>query len=88
MELDESTMSRVADKTGLVSKADFVKLGQDMKLLEFGGAMGEKRKQSTPRNERRRNGGEEQGGGKVRDQKVWTEQCQALISLPVGTSWV
>ena len=52
-------MSRVADSEGLVTKADFVKLGQDMKLLELGGAMGEKRKQSTPRKERRRTIGEE-----------------------------
>ena len=65
MELEESTISKVTDCSGLVTKADFVKLGQDLKLLDFGGAMGEKRKQLTPRKERRRGGGEEKGGRKV-----------------------
>ena len=46
-----------------MTKADFVKLGQDMKLLDFGGAMGEKRKPQTPRKERRMEEGE--GGEKV-----------------------
>ena len=62
MELDESTTSKVTDCSGLVTKADFVKLCQDLKLLDFGGAMGEKRKQLTPRKEKRREGGEEKGG--------------------------
>ena len=38
---------------GLVTKADFIKLGRDMKLLDFGGAMGDKRKPQSPRMERR-----------------------------------
>ena len=50
---------------GLVSKADFEKLGQDAKLLDFGGAMGEKRKQQTPRKERRKLGEEGEGREKV-----------------------
>ena len=59
-------MSRVTDCAGLVTKADFVKLGQDLKLLDFGGAMGEKRKQVTPKKERRRTVGGESEGSKVR----------------------
>ena len=43
----------------MVTKADFVKLGQDMKLLDFGGAMGEKRKPQSPRMERTRSRGKE-----------------------------
>ena len=61
--LDESYLSRVADAEGMVTKMDFVRLGQDMKLLDFGGAMGEKRKPQTPRKERR--GEETEGGEKV-----------------------
>ena len=49
-------MQKVADERSLVTKADFVKLGQDMKLLDFGGAMGEKRKPQSPRMERTRRG--------------------------------
>ena len=47
----------------MVMKMDFVRLGQDMKLLDCGGAMGEKRKPQTPRKERK--GEEMEGGGKV-----------------------
>ena len=54
----------MADPEGFVSRTDFVRLGQDMKLLDFGGAMGEKRKQQTPRRERM--GEEGEGGGQVR----------------------
>ena len=42
--LDETTVQKVLSEDGFITKADFIKLGQDLKLLEFGGAMGEKRK--------------------------------------------
>lgn len=51
--LDEAALSKVVTDEGLISKADFIKLGQDLKLLEFGGPMGEKRKLATPRKERK-----------------------------------
>ena len=63
VDLDESTVLKLTDVQGLVTKYDFVKLGQDLKLLDFGGAMGEKRKPQTPRKERSRQG--DNGGGKV-----------------------
>ena len=53
VDLEVSIVQKVADEKSLVTKADFVKLGQDMKLLDFGGAMGEKRKPQSPRMERR-----------------------------------
>ena len=53
MNLDEAALSKVVTDEGLISKADFIKLGQDLKLLEFGGPMGEKRKLATPRKERK-----------------------------------
>ena len=56
-------MQRLADDGGQITKADFIKLGQDMKLLDFGGGMGEKRKPQTPRKERKKQGGEV--GGQV-----------------------
>ena len=59
--LDSVTLSRLADGEGQVSRADFVKLGQDTRLLEFGGPMGEKRK--TSRKERSGEEGEGGGGG-------------------------
>ena len=46
--LDPALVWRVADPEGRVSRQDFVKLGQDMKLLEFGGALGDKRRAATP----------------------------------------
>ena len=51
--LDEATVQKVLSEDGFINKADFIKLGQDLKLLEFGGAMGEKRKAATPKKERR-----------------------------------
>ena len=65
VELDSSSIQKLSDVHGLVSKADFVKLGQDAKLLDFGGAMGEKRKPQTPRKERRKLGEEGEGREKV-----------------------
>ena len=53
MNLDQSAVQKLTDERGLVTKADFIKLGQDMKLLDFGGAMGDKRKPQSPRMERR-----------------------------------
>ena len=58
-------MQKLPDAEGLVSKADCVKIRQDMKLLDFGGVMGEKRKHQTSRKERRNHGGEEEEGGNV-----------------------
>ena len=51
----------------MVTKADFVKLGQDMKLLDFGGAMGDKRKPQSPRKSR---GREEERKEKVGREKI------------------
>ena len=48
--LEQSAVHKLTDERGLVTKTDFIKLGQDMKLLDFGGAMGDKR---SPRMERR-----------------------------------
>ena len=54
MDLEESLVHKLADDRSLVTKTDFVKLGQDMKLLDFGGGLGEKRKPQSPRMERRK----------------------------------
>ena len=54
VDLERSALEKVEDEKNQISKADFVKLGQDMKLLDFGGALGEKRKPQSPRVERRR----------------------------------
>ena len=51
--LEQSAVQKLTDERGLVTKADFIKLGQDMKLMDFGGAMGDKRKPQSPRMERR-----------------------------------
>ena len=51
--LEQSAVHKLTDERGLVTKTDFIKLGQDMKLLDFGGAMGDKRKPQSPRMERR-----------------------------------
>ena len=53
MSLDETVLQKFLTNEGYISKADFIKLGQDMKLLDFGGAMGDKRKLATPKKERR-----------------------------------
>ena len=52
--LDASLVNKFADQDGQVTKPEFVKLGIEMKLLEFGGAMGEKRKPQTPKKGKRR----------------------------------
>ena len=49
--MDNSTVTKLGDTQDLVTKADFIKLGQDLKLLDFGGAIGEKRKPQTPKKE-------------------------------------
>ena len=55
-------MARVTSEEGTVAKADFIKLSQDLKLLDFGGPMGqEKRKLATPRRERRVGETDEEG---------------------------
>ena len=54
MEIEESLVHKLADERSLVTKTDFVKLGQDMKLLDFGGGLGEKRKPQSPRMEKRK----------------------------------
>ena len=59
----------MADAGGMVTKMDFVRLGQDLKLMDFGGAMGEKKKPQTPRKERR--GEDTEGGGKVSKKNVF-----------------
>ena len=53
--LDEAVVQKVASEDGnFISKEDFIKVCQDLKLLDFGGPMGEKRKTlATPRKERR-----------------------------------
>ena len=51
--LEQSAVQKLTDQMGLVTKADFIKLGQDMKLMDFGGAMEDKRKPQSPRMERR-----------------------------------
>lgn len=55
MRLDEAVVQKVASEDGnFISKEDFIKVCQDLKLLDFGGPMGEKRKTAvTPRKERR-----------------------------------
>ena len=53
MNLEQSAVQKLTDQMGLVTRADFIKLGQDLKLLDFGGAMGDKRKPQSPRMERR-----------------------------------
>merc|ERR1719499_2718617 len=48
VDLDEAASSKYADAEGLVTKAEFVRLGQDYKLLDFtGGGIG--KPPSTPR---------------------------------------
>ena len=60
--LDEAAVARVTSEEGTVAKADFIKLSQDLKLLDFGGPMGqEKRKLATPRRERRVGETDEEG---------------------------
>ena len=52
----------MTSEEGTVAKADFIKLSQDLKLLDFGGPMGqEKRKLATPRRERRVGETDEEG---------------------------
>ena len=51
--LEQSAVHKLTDERGLVTKTDFIKLGQDMKLLDFGGAMVNKRKPQSPRMETR-----------------------------------
>ena len=51
--LDEAAMQKVPLEDGnLISKEDFIKISQDLKLLDFGGPMGEKRK-TNPRKDKR-----------------------------------
>ena len=54
--LDEAAMQKVTLEDGnLISKEDFIKISQDLKLLDFGGPMGEKRKTASvvPRKDKR-----------------------------------
>ena len=54
--LDETVMQKVTLEDGnLISKEDFIKVSQDLKLLDFGGPMGEKRKTApvVPRKDKR-----------------------------------
>ena len=54
--LDEAVMQKVTLEDGnLISKEDFIKMSQDLKLLDFGGPMGEKRKTTSvnPRRDKR-----------------------------------
>ena len=53
--LDEAVVQKAASEDGnFISKEDFIKVCQDLKLLDFGGPMGEKRKTlATPRKEKR-----------------------------------
>ena len=54
--LDETVMQKVTLEDGnLISKEDFIKVSQDLKLLDFGGPMGEKRKTAPviPRKDKR-----------------------------------
>ena len=54
--LDEAVMQKVTLEDGnLISKEDFIKVSQDLKLLDFGGPMGEKRKPGSviPRKDKR-----------------------------------
>ena len=56
MRLDDAVVQKVASEDGnFINKEDFIKLCLDQKLLDFGGPMGEKRKNTavTPRKERR-----------------------------------
>ena len=46
--LDEAAMQKVPLEDGnLISKEDFIKISLDLKLLDFGGPMGEKRKTAS-----------------------------------------
>ena len=52
--LDEAAMQKVPLEDGnLISKEDFIKISQDLKLLDFGGPMGEKRKTASSVNSRK-----------------------------------
>ena len=54
--LDEAAMQKLTLEDGnLISKEDFIKISQDLKLLDFGGPMGEKRKTASvvPRKDKR-----------------------------------
>ena len=54
--LDESVWQKVTLEDGnLINKEDFIKISQDLKLLDFGGPMGEKRKTAPviPRKDKR-----------------------------------
>ena len=47
-------MQKVTLEDGnLINKEDFIKISQDLKLLDFGGPMGEKRKTANPRKDKR-----------------------------------
>ena len=61
VDLDKDALLKLADERGFVNKSDFVKLGQDLKLLDFGGALGDKRKVQSPRPERKRPSNKEEG---------------------------
>ena len=76
--LDEAALQKVRDcSTGLVCRADFVRLGQELRLLDFGGAMGEKRRPATPsRRGRRRE--EEQG-----EEEVTELLCDTVLHCTV-----
>jgi len=55
VDLDEAASSKYADAEGLVTKAEFVRLGQDYKLLDFtGGGIG--KPPSTPRKKSKKTG--------------------------------
>ena len=79
--MDDAALSKIVSDEGFISKTDFIKLGQDLKLLDFGGPMGEKRKIATSKKEKKFGEADENVTNTKQTAKNWKKYYFSLMDF-------